>query len=459
MTSPEQHPAPDPDPRDEAEEQVPQDEMTPAPDEATPIDETPPEGAPLTDADMPDAPLPLAPDEAAIPESDRAPGVVRETPVGGKLPPDRPAPEPREPAESPVRDMPALENLAAQPEPETPPAPEEELVPPNTEDVTGTAPADEAPGMEAPSVDALAGEAAPEPAAPEPAAPLAEATQPPAADEPAPTASSLASPDDWGEELSPELAALLFGGASAAAAAAETEKEDTAETATPAPAAEEQPVTAAAPAEAAPAARPVTEAARPHTPATVTTAAEARSQPITAGPLAAPPPGAPVKGETRYVRVEEPLRGNKGRRILEEWEYFGPDYPALEGLLVKRVKTEEITYADGSWKLTFRRDYSEGRDERTIRIASDGEYSERTDRVHRRDATSGKMRREREQVYLRYAAPLREEKRGLLSGLFGRGNGPQQEGPKRWRPASDSEQRDARQTGGEALKFGLFERR
>lgn len=191
----------------------------------------------------------------------------------------------------------------------------------------------------------------------------------------------------------------------------------------------------------------------------VTTPAEARSAPINAGPFSAPPPDAPVKGKMRYVRIEEPLPRGKGQRITEKWEYFGPDYPALEGRLVKRVESEERAYTDGSWKLTFRRDYSEGRDERVVRIASDGEYAERTDRIQRRDATSGKMRREREQVYLRYAAPLREEKRGLLSGLFGRGNGPQQEGPKRWRPASDSEQRDARQTGGEALKFGLFERR
>ena len=114
-------------------------------------------------------------------------------------------------------------------------------------------------------------------------------------------------------------------------------------------------------------------------------------------------------------------------------EYFGPDHPALEGLLVKRVEIEEFSYADGSWKLTFRRDYSQGRDERTVRISGDGEYAERTDRIRRPDAMSGKTIREREHVCLRYAAPVQEEKRGFLAGLFKRGNGPKAEGAKRWR--------------------------
>ena len=121
MTSPEQQPAPEPDPRDEAEEQ-PRSEELPAPDESQLV------GEPQPDADVPDTPLPLAPDETALPESDRAPGVLREIPVGGKLPLDAPEPAldaaPDTPTDAPVRDMPAPEDLATtQPEPETPPAP------------------------------------------------------------------------------------------------------------------------------------------------------------------------------------------------------------------------------------------------------------------------------------------------------------------------------------------------
>src|SRR5690606_11692414 len=127
MTSPQQHPAPEPDPRDEADEQ-PRSEELPAPDESQLV------GEPQTDADVPDAPLPLAPDETAIPESDRAPGVLSETPVGGKLPLDAAEPAPDAADDAPVRDMPAPEDLAAtQPEPETPPAPEQEPLPPSVE--------------------------------------------------------------------------------------------------------------------------------------------------------------------------------------------------------------------------------------------------------------------------------------------------------------------------------------
>ena len=461
MTSPEQHLAPEPDPRDEADEQAPLSEETPVPDEEAPADK------PLMDADVPASPLALEPDETAIPESDRAPGVVRETPLGGKLPRE----ESEAPAESAVRDMPPPEDLAAQPEPETPVAPEEELVPPSAADEPATTPpVGEVPGEEASAAEPAAEEAPAPEAAPEepPAAAEAAAEEGAAAEEETPAvglplppepatpeeerpqaAAAIERPEDWGEELSPELAAILFGGASAAEEE-DVEVEEGAPPAPPAPAPEEPPaVSAEAPAEAP---------ARPREPAMVTTPAEARGTPISAGQFSAPPPDAPVKGQMRYVRVEEPLRGGKGQRIAEKWEYFGPDYPALEGRLVKRVESEERAYTDGSWKLTFRRDYSEGCDERTVRITSDGEYAERTDRIQRRDASSGKMRRERQHVSLRYAPPLSEEKRGLLGGLFGRGDGPQEEGPKRWRPATDGEERDARQRGGEALKLGLFER-
>lgn len=450
MTSPEQHPAPEPDPRDEADEQEPRSEEVPAPEEEAPADE------PLTDADIPASPLALEPDEMAIPESERAPGVVRETPVGGKLPRD----ESEAPAESAVRDMPPPQELAAaQPEPETPVAPEEELVPPPAAEESATiAPAGEVRGEEtlaetsaeeAPPPEEPLAATALEETAPAEEAPASEMTRPPepATPEPAPSpaAESIARPEDWGEELSPELAAILFGEASAAPTA-----EQAAPTEAPAPVVEEAPAPSAE--------APIEAPARPREPMMVTTPAEARSVPINAGQFSAPPPDAPITDKMRYIRVEEPLRGGKGRRISEKWEFFGPNYPALEGRLVKRIESEERAYTDGSWKLTFHRDYSEGHDERIVRIASDGEYAERTDRIHRRDASSGKMLREREHVSLRYAPALREEKRGLLNGLFGRDNGPQGEGPKRWRPATDGEQRDARQRGGEALKLGLFER-
>lgn len=469
MTSPQQQPAPEPDPRDEAEEQ-PLGEELPTPDESQLI------GEPQPDADVPDAPLPLEPDEAAIPESDMPPGVLREIPVGGKLPLDAPGPAPQADAEAPLRDMPAPQELAApQPEPELPPAPEQEPLPPAINPVE-PAPATEA-ALDAAAIEEMMSEGAPAgeaeaiPDAPvEAPAEISPAETSPAEDdtpaagtprpadatapstpeyEAAPSPVSVARSQDWDEDISPELAAILFAGASAAAEKAPAE---------PAPAAPAPAEAATTPDEAPAALQERAAPARLDVPVMVTTADEARSQPLRAGQFTAPPPGAPVKGKYRYIRVEEPLRGDKGRRIEERWEYFGPDFPALEGLLVKRVESEEIAYADGSWKLTFRRDYSQGRDERTVRISGDGEYTERTDRIRRPNAASGKTVREREHVRLRYAAPVREEKRGLLAGLFKRGNGPKAGGQKRWREATDSEQRDERQTGGQAFKMGLFEK-
>ncbi|MCC6799356.1 MAG: hypothetical protein IT325_04525, partial [Anaerolineae bacterium] len=271
--------------------------------------------------------------------------------------------------------------------------------------------------------------------------PPAEPIAPPA---PAPAA-SVARAEDWDEDLSPELAAVLFGAASARPA--------------PASSGAAQPASPAEPAPLAVRAQPSAESpAKPAGPVMVTTPGKARSRPLVAGEFAAPAPEAAIQGKMRYIRVEEPLRGDRGRHIHETWEFFGPDYPALDGRLVKRMESEEFAYADGSWKLIFRRDYSQGRDERTVRIASDGEYAERTDRIQRRDAVSNKTRREREQVGLRYAAPPTEEKRGFLSSLFGRGDGPQAEGPKSWRPVTEAEMRDARRDGGAAFHYRLFEK-
>lgn len=452
MTSPEQIPVPDNEPRDEPS-------GAPAGDQA-------PE-APLTDADMPASPLPLDTDVTAIPDSDRAPGVVHETPVGGRLPPDSGGfslPVPPAEGDAALRDMPAPQDLAAeQPAPETPAPPEHETS--ELPEVVAAEPAAE-PGA-GPAPETLAETVHSRAPEPEPAEPpdqpheapvespgdaatipsVARAEAPPAepaAPPPPAPAASVARAEDWDEELSPELAAVLFGAASARAKPAEA-----------APARPESP------AELAPAvhARPLAEAPGELAgPVMVTTPGEARSLPLVAGEFTAPPPDATIQGKMRYVRIEEPLRGDRGRHIYEIWEYFGPDYPALDSRLVKRVQIEEFAYADGSWKLTFRRDYSQGRDERTVRIASDGEYAERTDRIRRRDAMSNKTRREREQAGLRYAAQPIEEKRGFLSNLFGRGDGPQTEGPKSWRPATDAEMRDARRDGGAAFRYRLFEK-
>lgn len=491
MTTPEQRPAHDPDPLDDADECLPgtgemgDETGEPEPDTGQPVE------TPLADADLPPGELALEPDEEMIPESDRPPRIVQETPVGGRLPLE---PAPPADAGEPLRDMPAPEAIdAAQPEPETPLAPEHELAPsPPPDEATPPEP-EAAPGppaevkpvpaapdeqMTAPGPESAIAEAAAEtgtetiaPAEPEAgaaveegeaeaeapvetapeaeapalaeAAPEAESAPSPAPTAPEPSTVRVTRPEDWDEELSPELAAILFG------AAARAEPAEVAAPAEAAPSVAPEAVPEAAPA-------PAVEAAAP---APITSREDARTRPIAAGQFTAPAPDASVEGTVRYIRVEEPLGGDSGRRIRESWEFFGPDYPALEGRLVKRIQSEEIAYADGSWKFTFRRDYSEGRDERTVRIARDGEFIERTDRVRRKNALTGKTVRAETREALAFAPPKHEEKRGFLGRLFGRGgDSVRPEGPKQWRPATDAEQREAYRRGGEAFRLGIFER-
>lgn len=478
MTTPEQRPAHDPDPLDDADERLPGAAETgdepgePEPDTGQPVE------TPLADADLPAGELALQPDEEMIPESDRPPRIVQETPVGGRLPLE---PAPPADTDEPLRDMPAPEAVdAAQPEPETPPVPEHELAPPDEAapgPVTGVELTPAAPDeqMAASAPETALAEAAEETVAPDEAearaavegegeveaeaeaeaaaappdeiaaeAPaLAEAAPEAESAPPAPSAVRVTRPEDWDEELSPELAAILFG----TAARAEPAKAAPPAEAAPAVAPEAVP-------EAAPA--PAIEAAAPEP---LISREDARTRPIAAGQFTAPAPGASVEGTVRFTRVEEPLGGDGGRRIRESWEFFGPDYPALEGRLVKRIRSEEVVYADGSWKFTFRRDYSEGRDERTVRIARDGEYIERTDRVRRKNALTGKTVRAETREALAFAPPKHEEKRGFLSRLFGRGSdSARPEGPKQWRPATNSEQQEAYRRGGKAFRLGIFER-
>lgn len=481
MTSLDLFPLPDDDsrddmneqPRDDAADQPPLADESPTPD----FDSEQWLEMFLTDNATPGSDLSPAPDDAVLPESDHAPGIVRETPVGGRLPPDSGGyalPVPPAEDDAAQRDLPTPQDLAAElPALETPPlseheAPEppasaaEELVETIAQPVVELAaeptvepaveptvePAVETVRSRAPESEAGNGPAAAPGDAATPTSPDTRTGTPPAEPiaPPAPApAASVARAEDWDEDLSPELAAVLFGAASARPA--------------PASSGAAQPASPAEPAPLAVRAQPSAESpAKPAGPVMVTTPGEARSRPLVAGEFTAPAPEATIQGRMRYVRVEEPLRGDRGRHIHETWEFFGPDYPALDGRLVKRMESEEFAYADGSWKLIFRRDYSQGRDERTVRIASDGEYAERTDRIQRRDAMSNKTRREREQVGLRYAAPPTEEKRGFLSSLFGRGDGPQAEGPKSWRPVTEAEMRDARRDGGAAFHYRLFEK-
>jgi len=494
MTTPDHSPVPEPDPRDEPSDQPPAADETPADAASTPDFDSEQwlEMFLNGDDETPGRDRPAPPDAAPAPGSDRAPGILREMPVGAALPPVTPpvsAPEPpADDAAAPLRDMPAPQDLTApSPAPETPRAdepdsaalpPEVETPPPAESEAAEveTPPAIEpaSAAIEAPAASGSEAGAAPlfpftaedaeaaaafdalftaEAEAPEASTAPAESRAAPAAPpvEP-PPAASVVRAEDWDEDLSPELAAVLFGAASAAPAAAET---------APAP-----PETPSAPEPAAPEAAPAVPApeaaeaapAQPGRPVMVTTPEEARSRPIVAGQFTAPPPSAPPQGKVRYVRVEEPLRGGQGQHVRETWKFFGPDYPTLEGRLVKRVENEEFDYADGSWKMTFRRDYSLGRDERTIRLACDREYAERTDYVQRRDAGTNKTVREREQVGLRHAAPLSPDTRGFFSRLFGRGSKPQPSGPKSWRIADDSEMHEARRSGGEAFRLGIFGR-
>jgi hypothetical protein len=242
----------------------------------------------------------------------------------------------------------------------------------------------------------------------------------------------VAVPEEWDDDLSPELASVLFGAKTEAPAAPPAERKPPAPTPVPA------------------AGTLLAPAAPPGESIILTDIADARRLPISAQGMRSPAPGNQPGGRARYVRVEEPLRGDKGQRITETWEYQGPDLPALEERSIRRVRIEEITYADGSWYWSFERQYADkGRDRREVRASTDRGYIERADEVTRKNLATGKRVRGREQAHLILLAAGPEEKRGFLSNLLGKDD--EEAGPKAWRPAEPKEASRARKHGGDAF--------
>lgn len=291
--------------------------------------------------------------------------------------------------------------------------------------------------------------------------PSAEATSPAPAEPAPPPVESVgtASVDDWDDDVSPELASVLFGGKSApepaTPASAVTPKAAPAE----ADSAQGEETTAAVAAEAEPEPKPEPEPDA--APVELTDIAEVRRIPITAEKRSAPAPDTTLDGKVRYVRVEEPLRNDEGQRTQETWDYLKPDYPGLAGRLVKEVSIEEISYADGSWLWRFERRYTDrGRDSREVRANPDRTYIERSDEVSKLDGESGRRLQFKEDAELIFAPPEKEEKRGLLSGLgslLGRDDeDDESSAASEWRQATSSEARNARKQGGEALKRGFL---
>ncbi len=259
---------------------------------------------------------------------------------------------------------------------------------------------------------------------------------------------AVAEPDEWDEDISPELASVLFGAADAVETPAAEE----------APAVEDGPE-AAEPEAAAPAPEPEPDAP----PVELTDIATVRTLPITAEKRAAPAPDTALEGKARYVRVEEPLDGDAGQRTLETWEYLKPAYPTVDAREVREVTVEETEYGDGSWLWRYERRYADrGRDTREVRANADRTYIERADEVSRLDPASGRRLQFKETAELILAGPEVKEKGGLLSGLgslLGRDEDKdEQAGPKTWRQATPSEVRETRKQGGAAFKRGFLKR-
>ena len=341
----------------------------------------------------------LARDEAATrgPDAPTPPRIVAETPIGAKvqpaprviLPPAAPAPLEPAPVEPPAD------------EPRVRPLDPEASTVPGTIRVSDIFATDEEAGVETP-------------------APVVEPSRVRMTETPP----APAKPDEWQEDdLSPELAAILF------TPGKQKESVSPADTAAP----------------------PV-EIEEPAEPITLTDAADVRRLRLTAEGRSAPAPDAPLAGKVRYVRVEEPLKDDAGQRTTESWEYIKPNYPALEGRLVRRVEIEEITYSDGSWNWQYERHYDDkGRDRRSVQANTDRTYIERTDEISKKDADSDKLVRLKEEVALIFAPPLKEEKGGFLSRLFGGDDTEYADGPKAWRPATSAEAKQARKQGGAAF--------
>jgi len=241
----------------------------------------------------------------------------------------------------------------------------------------------------------------------------------------------VTSAQEWEEDLSPELAAVLFGSPRRAAVASARPATET-----------------AAPPTAAP-------AVTPGEPVTLTSDEQAATLPLSAGGQRAPAPDIALTGKVRYTRVEEPLPDDRGQHIVETWVYFKPELPALEGRLVQQVTREEWRYSDGSWRWRYERRYADrGRDSREVRANAARTYFERADSISQRDATSGRRQQLSEEAALIFAAPVQEEKRGWLRNPFRRGNDHEPGGEKTWRPATSTEIRQARKSGEQALRRG-----
>jgi hypothetical protein len=249
---------------------------------------------------------------------------------------------------------------------------------------------------------------------------------------------SLAGEGEWDDDLSPALAAVLFESPRKPSAATLVEA---------APLAREAEVPLLA------------EKPRPEAggPIRLMDEGAARTLPITAREHAVSAPDVPLTGKVRYMRLEEPLKGNRGQRIVETWTYFKPDYPGLEGQLVRSVRSEEERFSDGSWRWRYERQYTDrGRDCRAVSANADRTYFERADEIAQRDPLTGKRQQLKEEAGMIFApSPPREEKRGLLSSLLRRGNH-EETGPAAWREATPGEMRQARKEGGAAFKRGLF---
>jgi len=238
----------------------------------------------------------------------------------------------------------------------------------------------------------------------------------------------VTSPQEWDEDLSPELAAVLFGSPRRAAVAE---------------------ISAAPPEAAAP------PAVAPAEVIALTSDEQAATLPLSVGDQRAPAPEVALTGKVRYTRVEEPLPDDRGQHIVETWVYVKPELPALEGRLVQRVTREEWRYSDGSWRWRYERRYADrGRDSREVRANAARTYFERADSISQRDATTGKRQQFSEEAVLIFATPVQEEKRGWLRNLFRRGNDHEPAGEKTWRPATSTEIRQARRSGEQALRRG-----
>lgn len=486
--------APDDKPFDDVFPSDDDDDRQPAaePDAALPADEDDEDTVILPPGDAAASALDTdAPDEGEAATPPQPPRIVAETPLGGTPPRRVPPPDEGDTTEEIAQtEAPATptEAAATAAEAEAPP-----VEPPSPDDPTapGTATArelraaDESAGEPPAGADTMAETEEPAvqqtPAAPEapvlsdetveldehvdPDAPTliesrgeAPAPTPDPTPESAPApatpepAEARARPEDWDDDLSPELASVLFA-----------EPKDEAPPAEAAPAegapAEVDAWPAAAPTEAPP--EPAPAPAEPVEPIELTDIEQARSLRLVAQGKGAPSPDTPLEGTVRYTRIEEPLdtEANQGQHVLEKWAFFKSGLPGLGGRVVKSVKIEVFDYADGSWAFSFERRYADGgRDRREVRANPDRTYLEREDEVSQVDPATGKRQRHQEEAALLFAPRKQEDKRGFLESILGRDDDAEATGPNIWRKPDKGERRAARKEGGEAFKTGFFAR-